>query len=213
MRIPKHIGIIPDGNRRYALSHGLEKDKGYALGINPGLSLFKQCESLGIEEITFYGFTIDNTKRPAYQKEAFIDACIKSVKLITKENAQILVLGNTDSPVFPEELLEFTTRRTFGTGKTKVNFLINYGWQWELNLLKDSNKRNKDIITNIQSSAISRIDLIVRWGGRRRLSGFLPVQSVYSDFYIIDDFWPDYKPEHLKEALKWYNKQDITLGG
>ena len=105
MRIPKHIGIIPDGNRRYALSHGLEKDKGYALGINPGLSLFKQCESLGIEEITFYWFTIDNTKRPAYQKEAFIDACIKSVKLITKENAQILVLGNTDSPVFPEELL------------------------------------------------------------------------------------------------------------
>jgi undecaprenyl diphosphate synthase len=60
---------------------------------------------------------------------------------------------------------------------------------------------------------VSRIDLIIRWGGRRRLSGFLPVQSVYSDFYIIDDYWPDFKPEHFYQALEWYNKQDITLGG
>lgn len=66
---------------------------------------------------------------------------------------------------------------------------------------------------NLNSSDITRIDLIIRWGGRRRLSGFLPVQSVYSDFYIIEDYWPDFKPEHLMQALKWYRHQDITLGG
>ena len=65
MRIPNHIGVIPDGNRRYAVSKGLSKDKGYNLGITPGLLLFKQCEKLGIKEITLYGFTTDNTKRPS----------------------------------------------------------------------------------------------------------------------------------------------------
>ncbi len=65
----------------------------------------------------------------------------------------------------------------------------------------------------IASSDISRIDLIMRWGGRRRLSGFLPIQSVYADFYIIDKMWPDFKIEHLYEALDWFQKQDDTLGG
>ena len=57
------------------------------------------------------------------------------------------------------------------------------------------------------------MDLIIRWGGRRRLSGFLPLQSVYSDFYIVDDYWPDYKPQQFEDALQWYQQQDITLGG
>ena len=213
MRIPNHIGVIPDGNRRWAVNNGLTKDKGYALGITPGLLLFKQCEKYGIKEITYYGFTTDNTKRPAYQKQAFIDACIDSVKILSKENSELLVIGNTDSPSFPMELLPYTTRRVFGKGGTRVNFLVNYGWEWDLNLLKTSDKNKKNIKNNIMSNDISRIDLIVRWGGRRRLSGFLPVQSVYSDFYIIEEYWPDFNPEHLDEALRWYNEQDITLGG
>ena len=57
------------------------------------------------------------------------------------------------------------------------------------------------------------MDLIIRWGGRRRLSGFLPVQSIYADFFVIEDYWPDYQPEHLEQALAWYQKQDVTLGG
>lgn len=213
MRIPKHIGVIPDGNRRWATKNGLTKDKGYAIGITPGLLLFKQCQKYGIKEISFYGFTTDNTKRPSIQKEAFIDACINSVKVLTKEDAEILVIGNTKSPCFPKELLPFTTRKIFGKGGTRVNFLVNYGWEWDLNMIKECNNERKNIKSNIHSNDISRIDLIVRWGGRRRLSGFLPVQSVYSDFFVINDYWPDYKPEHLDLALEWYDKQDITLGG
>ena len=62
-------------------------------------------------------------------------------------------------------------------------------------------------------TSVSRIDLVIRWGGRRRLSGFLPVQSVYSDIYVVDDYWPDFKKEHVEDALKWYSGQDVTLGG
>lgn len=63
------------------------------------------------------------------------------------------------------------------------------------------------------SKAISRIDLIIRTGGHSRLSGLLPVQSVYADFYTLDDLWPDFNEDHLLAALNWYNDQDITFGG
>lgn len=205
MRIPLHIGVIPDGNRRWAEARGLTKEKGYGPGLNPGLALFKLCKEAGVKEITYYGFTKDNTKRPVVQREAFTKACIDAVNTLSKEDASLLVAGNYTSPMFPKELMPFTKRKTFGNGGMKVNFLVNYSWEWDLNNMNVNNK--------INTWDISRIDLIIRWGGRRRLSGFLPVQCVYSDFYVIDDYWPDFKPDHLSDALKWYSNQDITLGG
>lgn len=215
MRIPKHIGIIPDGNRRWAKNKGLEKEMGYDYGLNPGLNLFRFCKKLGIKEITYYGFTTDNTKRPKVQREAFTKACIKAVEMLSKEDAALLVVGNSKSPMFPKELIPYTKeRKIFGNGIIKVNFLVNYGWEWDLASLESNNlSSRKKINDNINSTDISRIDLIIRWGGRRRLSGFLPVQSVYADFYIVEDYWPDFKAEHIYEALKWYDTQDITLGG
>ncbi len=214
MRIPNHIGIIPDGNRRWAVEQGMSKEKGYDKGLSPGVELFKLCEKIGIKEITYYGFTVDNTKRPRFQRLAFTKACIDAVNILSKENADLLVLGNTESDMFPKALLPFTIKRQrFGTGGIKVNFLVNYGWQWDLKNYLYENNGKIDLLSNIKSKDISRVDLIIRWGGRRRLSGFLPLQSVYSDFYIIDEFWPDFKPEHFYSALDWYNGQDITLGG
>ena len=94
-RIPKHIGIIPDGNRRWALGQGLAKEDGYDHGISPGLELFYICRDLGVEELTFYGFTVDNTKRPSAQRVAFSKACVRAVECLSRENARLLVLGNT----------------------------------------------------------------------------------------------------------------------
>ncbi|QUH19212.1 polyprenyl diphosphate synthase [Alkaliphilus sp. B6464] len=213
MRIPEHIGIIPDGNRRWAENNGLSRADGYKSGIDPGLLLFKMCEMAGVKEITYYGFTVDNTKRPTDQIKAFTDACINAVKVLSNENASLLVVGNTNSPMFPKELLPYTTRQTFGSGGIKVNFLVNYSWKWDLNYLKRSKCRSNNINNQIETYDVSRVDLIIRWGGRRRLSGFLPVQSIYADFYVVDDYWPDFKPNHFYEALNWYNDQDITLGG
>lgn len=214
MRIPNHIGVIPDGNRRWAVDQGMTKEKGYDKGLDPGLQLFKLCEEVGIKEITYYGFTVDNTKRPKFQRLAFTKACIDAVNMLSKENADLLVLGNTESDMFPKALIPFALKRQrFGAGGIKVNFLVNYGWQWDLKDYFSQGENKSDPFSAIKSRDISRVDMIIRWGGRRRLSGFLPLQSVYSDFYIIDEYWPDFKPEHFYNALEWYNAQDITLGG
>jgi len=214
MRLPKHIGIIPDGNRRWADSKGMPKVKGWDKGIDPGYELFKLIRKAGVEEVTYYGYTMENARRPLIQRNAIINACIQGVKILSKEDADLLVVGNSDSKMFPKEMLPYVSKRqTFGKGGIKVNFLVNYGWEWDLNNLKATDSKQTGIINHLKSCEISKIDLIIRWGGWSRLSGFLPVQSIYADIYIVDDLWPDFKPAHLQQALEWYSKQDITLGG
>ncbi|HZD43836.1 MAG TPA: undecaprenyl diphosphate synthase family protein, partial [Methanomicrobiales archaeon] len=191
-RLPRHIGVIPDGNRRWALTRGLGKHEGYRAGIAPGFQLLNLCIRLGIEELSVYGFTQDNTKRPPIQREAYQKACINAVDVLKHKDASLLVVGNTDSPMFPEELLPYTKRTVFGTGKIRVNHLINYSWQWDLDqLVSRGSQGRQNMMAGLGSSDVSRIDLIIRWGGRRRLSGFLPLQSVYADIYVVDDLWPD----------------------
>jgi len=214
-RLPRHIGIIPDGNRRWAQNKGFEKQDGYEFGIQPGFELYNLCLELGIEEMTFYGFTVDNTKRPSLQTTAFQKACVDAVECLANRDADLLVVGNTQSPSFPKELLPYSKRTRFGEGLMKVNFLVNYDWKWDLNYsVKNSDfNSNRNLVKGIASSDISRMDLIIRWGGRRRLSGFLPIQSIYADFYVLDEMWPDYNNEQVYKALEWYQDQDITLGG
>lgn len=200
-RLPQHIGFIPDGNRRWAVKHGLAKEQGYARGIAPGLALFESCKALGIAEVSVYGFTQDNTRRPSAQAAMFRTACVFFAQEIFRRGAALLVLGNEQSAQFPIELVPFRTRQGEGI---KVNFLVNYDWEWDLGGLKEG---------GLKSADVSRLDLVVRWGGGRRLSGFLPVQSVYADIFVLDALWPDFDPGHLDAALSWLSQQDRTLGG
>lgn len=203
--IPKHIGIIPDGNRRWATEHGMEKKDGYQYGLLPGVKLLRMAKEHKIEELTYYGFTVDNCKRPTEQFASFQKACVDAVNLLKKEGADLLVIGNTKSKCFPKELLPYTQRTSINGGGIRLNFLVNYGWQWDLSHMQIDGKP--------YSYDISRVDLLIRFGGMRRLSGFLPLQSVYSDFYVIDHYWPDYQDLDFLHALEWYAKQDVTLGG
>lgn len=200
-RIPCHIGFIPDGNRRWASNKGLPKAAGYSHGIDPGLLLFEKCKELAIAEASIYGFTQDNTKRPSVQKHAFSEACVAFALEIARRGAALLVVGDETSTQFPQELKKFRQRQGVGM---KVNLLVNYGWEWDLDGLRSGSLRSNDV---------SRLDLIVRWGGGCRLSGFLPVQSIYADIYVRDEYWPDFDPQHFDQALAWFKNQDQTLGG
>jgi undecaprenyl diphosphate synthase len=198
--LPRHVGFIPDGNRRWAKAHGLPAEAGYAHGVAPGVELVRLCKQSGIAEISVYGFTQDNARRPAAQTASYRKAVVAFADEIRRLGA-LLVIGDDRSPLFPPELAEFQTRRGEGV---KINLLVNYGWSWDIEALRDG---------RLRSAEISRIDLIVRWGGGRRLSGFLPVQSVYADIYVVDDWWPDFTPAHFFEAMQWFGRQDRTLGG
>lgn len=205
MKTPKHIGIIPDGNRRWAVGHQMKKKDGYQYGLEPGMRLLKKAKDCGVEELTYYGFTVDNCKRPKEQFLAFQNACVEAVKMLSEEGADLLVIGNEKSRCFPKELLPYRRRTSVNGGGIRINFLVNYGWEWDLSHIAEDGKPYSD--------EISRIDMIIRWGGMRRLSGFLPIQSVYADFYVEEHLWPDYSDSDFEKALEWYNRQDVTLGG
>lgn len=205
-RIPAHVGIIPDGNRRWAVENGREKKDGYRFGIEPGFRLYQMMLELGVREATFYGFTKDNNKRAPEQRQAFTQACVEAVGRLSGLDANLLVVGNTQSPAFPRALEPYANRRVrFGKGRINLNFLVNYDWNWDLDGLRDGGA--------LRSCEIPRVDLLVRWGGRRRLSGFLPAQSVYADIFVLDEYWPDFAPEQFRQALRWYQSCDVTLGG
>ena len=212
IRVPSHIGIIPDGNRRWAAARGLEKHEGYDAGLEPGVRLLRAARDAGVKEITYYGFTAENCKRPAKQLQAFSQACVDAVKLIAEQGVSLLVVGNAESPVFPDALRPFTTRRDIAGGGMRVNFLVNYGWEWDLSAAEGAAGK-RSLMQTLRSREVSRVDLVIRWGGMRRLSGFLPVQSVYADFFVVDKLWPDFAEQDFYDALDWYNHQDVTLGG
>ena len=109
-RLPRHIGFIPDGNRRWAASHGLSREHGYHHGVGPGLELFELCSALQIPEVSVYGFTQDNTRRPTVQTAAFKQACIEfAVEVATREVSVFLCVRRGET--FPRRRTALATYR------------------------------------------------------------------------------------------------------
>ena len=213
-RIPRHIGVIPDGNRRWARGRGMSPGLGYAHGLPVGHQMLDDCRALGIEEVSIYGFTHENTHRPTEQKLAFIQACVDFAEEAVRRGSAVQVIGNTKSVAFPKALVPFVEERQ-GEG-LKVNLLANYGWEWDLReAIRNGATMPKGTPLGelIGSRIASRIDLVLRWGGCQRLSGFLPIQTTYADYAFPAELWPDYRTEQFHAALEWYSKQDVTLGG
>ena len=216
-RIPAHVGVIPDGNRRWATARGLPKSAGYAHGIEPAKRLFDVVWDLGIEEVSTYIFTQENTHRPKDQIEAFKGAFIRFLDWVEERDVSLLIVGDTSSSIFPKGLERLTEPEEGRAGRRRLNLLVNYSWKWDVAEVARAQSRaagrGGNPLDLIGSRHVSRIDLIVRWGGRNRLSGFLPLQSAYADIYVVDAMWPDFEVGHFYDALRWYQGQDVTMGG
>ena len=120
-RLPRHIGIIPDGNRRWAEVRGMPRRVGYAAGIPPALRLLEICREFGIEEASVYGFTKENVRRPSDQVQAFRDACVIFAQSAMEAGAALHVIGDSNSQAFPDALKPYTEHRS--AGDIHVNLL------------------------------------------------------------------------------------------
>ena len=229
--LPKHIGIIMDGNGRWAKKRGLPRTAGHTMGANNFRTITKYCSNIGIKYLTVYAFSTENWSRPQEEVTAlmklFREYLEEALRDFQEENIRVRFIG--DSTVFPEKLRALI-RRTEESSKNKtgmvLNIAMNYGGRDEIlhaakSLCKDvrSGKLRLEEVT--QEALSNRLytagqpdpDLIIRPSGEHRTSNFLLWQSAYAEYVIMDILWPDFKPKDLEKALDEYAMRNRRFGG
>lgn len=228
--MPKHIAIIMDGNRRWARNKKLPVKLGHKQGAETLKKIVRHANKIGLEYITVYAFSTENWKRSKDEVDALMSLLEKYLDDFAKEadteNIVIKVLGNLSKlSTSLQESIARTIKRTENNTGTIFNIALNYGGRDEIvNAVKeisrkvklgeiDSESITEEVISNhLYTKNIPDPDLLIRTSGELRLSGFLPWQSVYSEFLFLDKLWPDFSNEDLDEAIKIYSQRNRKFG-
>lgn len=222
--LPKHIGIIMDGNGRWAKKRALPRSAGHKAGAEVFRTISKECGRLGIEYVTFYAFSTENWKRPKEEVNAlmslFKDYLLEAKADVTQSgNIRLKFIGEREG--LSDSLLQLMDEAEEETAQhtgTTVYLAINYGGRQEIvSAVNKLISQGKDRITedDISSQVYTtpECDLIIRPSGEQRLSNFLLWQAAYSEFWYSDVLWPDFKVDDLHSALREFEKRNRRFGG
>lgn len=224
----RHIAIIPDGNRRWAKQKGLPAVSGHKTAFEETLpSLVEKAANIGVKYFTFWALSTENLVKRSKNE---IDALFTLGKLFYKKRLtefkqkgiRILFIGDTYSlPKDIQEIIRNTVETTKNGETITLIIAINYGGRDELiralqkvvsinHLASSVNKNNFEQF--LDTKGIPDPDLIIRTGGEKRLSGFMPWQSIYSELYFTDLFFPDFSPEELEKAVVNFAERKRNFG-
>ena len=221
--LPNHLGIIMDGNGRWAKKRGLPRSAGHKAGANVFRTISDECAKLGIKYVTFYAFSTENWKRPKEEVDALM-ALFKDYLLEAK--ADMLKAGNSKIKFIGEregisdellKLMDEAEEETAPHTGTTVYLAVNYGGRQEIvsavnALIKEGREEiNEDDISQ-RLYTVPECDLIIRPSGEQRLSNFLLWQAAYSEFWYSDVLWPDFTKRDLYRALKEFENRNRRFG-
>lgn len=229
--LPEHIGIIMDGNGRWAKKRGLPRTAGHTQGAQIFRKIARYCSDIGIKYLTVYAFSTENWKRPKEEVDAimklFKEYMIEAINDFQDDSIVVKFIG--DRSVFPDDMLELIERNEQDSKDRDgmvLNIAMNYGGRDEIvsavrNIAQSVKNGDIDvddidaqlISDNIYTKGQPDPDLIIRPSGEYRTSNFLLWQSAYSEYCIMDVLWPDFKSEHLDKALIEYAKRNRRFGG
>ena len=230
MKIPTHVGIIMDGNRRWAKEKGMIPSLGHKAGADNLKKVAEACEKFGIKHLTVFAFSTENWKRSKdevnYLMDLFLSYAKSFRKRLNEKNYRVRMAG--DKSALSEELqqeITYIEEATKNNDGLTINLAINYGGRAEIiNATKNIAEKvkngeisieeiNEDLINrNMQTYDSPDPDLIIRTGGEKRLSGFLIWQSAYSEFYFTKVYWPDFDGEELNKAIIEYSNRKRNFG-
>lgn len=227
---PKHIAIIMDGNRRWAKEKGLETKLGHKEGAENLKRIAKYANEIGIKYLTVYAFSTENWKRTKEEVGAlmfllnwYLDDLLNSSDL---DNVKINVLGDiTKLDAGTQKLILKLENKTKDYTGLQLNVAFNYGGRDEITRavkkIASAVKNNEISIDDIDEDLISNSiytagmpdpDLLIRPGGEKRISNFLPWQLSYTEFIFIDKYWPDFNKNDLDEAIVEYERRNRKFG-
>ncbi len=224
--VPRHIAIIPDGNRRWATEKGISKQEGYATGIRKIGDVLKWCKEFDVQMLTMWGFSTDNFKRDKEEIgglfELFKENLKKAIESDDKNKSELKVRFFGRTALFPREIQEMIKRAEQVSGnnsKYQLNLLLSYGGREEIvdainQIIKEGVKEvdEKSVSDHMYTKGLPDPDLIIRTSGEQRLSGLLPWQSCYSEFYFSKKLWPDFSKEDFADAINEYERRTRRFG-
>ena len=230
-RLPRHVGIIMDGNGRWAKKRGLPRTAGHAAGAESFRTIAYYCKDLGIPYLTVYAFSTENWKRPADEVGVIMGLLkqymLEAIDSMERDQIRLRFLGDL-SAISPElqALVDRTNEISSHIHGFQANVCLNYGGRDEL--LRAARHFAADCVEGrcrpeeldeerfsgyLFTDGLPDPELIIRTSGEERLSGFLLWQCAYSEFYFCDTLWPDFDSRALDQAIIAYQSRDRRFGG
>lgn len=229
--LPKHIGIIMDGNGRWAKKRGLPRKMGHINGAKAIKAVVRHCHNIGVSCLTIYAFSTENWKRPKEEVDALMKLLrqyLAQTDLYVKDNIKVRFIG--DLSIFDDDIKEQirdTEKKCALNTGMDFCIAINYGGRDEIvHAAKEIAKKvangeievetidEKAIDSELYTKGLPEVDLLIRPSGEYRTSNFLIWQSAYAEFVFMNDIlWPDFRPEHLDLAISEFERRNRRFGG
>ena len=229
-RLPKHVAIIMDGNGRWAKSQGMMRVFGHQNGVKAVREVSEGCAELGIECLTLYAFSTENWNRPKYEVNALMTLLVKTIKeetkTLMKNGIKLDAIG--DQTMLPkdclEELNEAIEATKNNTGMTLI-LALSYSSKWDIvnatrkiaQMAKDGDIEPEDVDEQLINNTLTthkypHPELMIRTSGELRISNFLLWELAYSELYFTDVLWPEFRKEHLYDALEDFQARERRFG-
>lgn len=229
-KLPKHIAVIMDGNGRWAVERNQSRSEGHREGIESVRDIVKASSQLGIKYLTLYAFSIENWKRPASEVSILMKLLEYFLKAelddLHKNNVRVFTIGKISSlPKSIQQLLYNAIEKTKDNTGLTLTLALSYSGRWDIvravQMIALDVRRGKvspedlsdELFTSyLQTNKIPDPDLLIRTSGEMRLSNFLLWELAYSEIYITDKYWPEFRRKDLYEALYDYFKRERRFG-
>ena len=229
--LPQHIGVIMDGNGRWAKKRGLPRSAGHSAGAEGLKKIVTEANNLGVKYITVYAFSTENWKRPKAEVDYLMNLLLGYLKdaerSLAGENVRIRAIGSRKelSKEIQEQIIA-TEKLTASRSGIVMNIALNYGGREELvHSAKQLCRRaaageldpealtEKDIDQGLYTAGQPDVDLLIRTSGEQRISNFMLWQISYAEMVFVDKPWPDFKPEDLHECIRIFQNRGRRFGG
>lgn len=230
VHIPRHVAIIMDGNGRWAESRSLARIRGHEAGVDSVRSVTRACRRMGVKALTLYSFSTENWSRPSAEVEGLMSLLVRYLQEERNEilgnGIRLTASGEVDRlPLAVRTALKVMMKLSSSADDMVLNLALSYGSRQELvravqavardverGALKPEAIGEADIERHLYTAGLPDPDLVIRSSGEMRLSNFLLWQVAYSELYVTDVLWPDFREEHLFEAFRAYGNRQRRFG-
>jgi undecaprenyl diphosphate synthase len=229
-KLPRHIGIIMDGNGRWASSRNLPRLEGHRRGAERIFDIVDECISLGVSTLTIFAFSVENWKRPADEVSGLFKLGEYVLRMnlarLLKRKVKLKIIGNLEEmPDFVKAPLKEAIVKSQDNDVLTLVVALNYGARQEVaqaaqkiaeeaiqGKIKITDINWNELEKHLETTGLPDPDLIIRTSGEARLSNFLLLQSAYAEIVIVESYWPDFTKEEFHKALAEYAKRERRFG-